>query len=96
MTLRIETPEHAGARDQAIELAERLGSDLAGNDVVLDCARLLVGTPSFLDEVLKQVLVERGADSMKVHDASERVQQLLERSAANRDVRDRLVFTVRS
>jgi hypothetical protein len=96
MILRIETPEHAGARDQARELADPLGPALSGNDVLLDCARLLVGTPSFLDEILKQILVERGADSLKVHGASERVQQLLERSAANRDVRDRLVFAVRS
>jgi len=96
MVLRIETPEHAGARDQARDLVDPLGSDLSGSDVVLDCAGLLVGTPSFLDEIVKQVLAERVASSLRVQGASERVQLLLERSAQNRGFRDRLVFAVRS
>lgn len=96
MVLRIEAPPHAGARDQARDLADQLGADVRGNDVLLDCAHLLVGTPSFLDEILKQVLIERGADSLRVNDASERVQQLLERAATNRHVRDRLIVAIRS
>lgn len=95
MILRIEPPEHAGARDQARDLVESL-PDLSGRDVVLDCARLLVGTPSFLDEIVKQVLDHRGAQSLCVHGASGRVQDLLQRSAQNRGLRDRLTFAVRS
>lgn len=96
MTRRIRTPPHAGARGQARELADVLGPDLAGQDVVLDCTDLLVGTPSFLDEVVKQILVVRNARTLSVQMASARVHELLERSAENRGLRDRLMFAVPS
>jgi len=96
MIRRIETPAHAGARDQARDLVEVLGPDLSGQDVVLDCTSLLVGTPSFLDEIVKQVLVQRSARTLSVQAASARVHDLLERSAENRGLRDRLRFAVPS
>lgn len=93
--LSIETPEHAGSRDQARELVRTLPDDLAGRRVVLNCSSLVVGTPSFLDEVVKQVLGQRGADALEVSDAPERARELLERAAANRGVVDRLRVAVR-
>jgi hypothetical protein len=96
MAQRIQAPSHAGARDQARELADVLGTDLAGQDVILDCTDLLVGTPSFLDEVVKQVLVVRNAKALSVQMASARVHELLERSADNRGLSDRLMFAVPS
>jgi hypothetical protein len=96
MDLRIRTPAHAVARDQARDLTSALPSDLADQDVVLDCADLLVGTPSFMDEIVKEVLVIRGARSLSVQMASPRVQHLLERSAENRGLRSRLMFAVPS
>ena len=92
MVVKIEAPAHAGLRDQARELVEHLDASLAGIEVVLDCSRLLVGTPSFLDEILKAVLVERAADSLRVRCASSRVRDLLARSAANRKLSARVVF----
>jgi regulator of RNase E activity RraA len=94
MIVRITTPERAGDRDQAREIVSALAADLSGNVVVLDCGALVVGTPSFLDEILKQVLVERGANALEVHGASRRAQEHLERSATNRDVQDRLAFAM--
>lgn len=96
MPLRIRTPPHAGARDQARELLGSLPSDLGDQDVVLDCADVLVGTPSFMDEIVKEVLVVRGARSLSVQMAPARVQHLLERSAENRGLRSRLMFAVPS
>lgn len=96
MIVQIEAPEHAGFRDQARALIDPLPSDLSASNVVLDCAKLLVGTPSFLDELVKQVLIERRAELLCVHGASERVQQLLQRSAENRAATERLSFAVRS
>lgn len=89
-------PEHAVARDQARDLAASLGPDLAGSEIVLDCSSLLVGTPSFLDEILRQVLVERSADILDVRGSSDRVRQLLERSAENRGVASRVRFAAGS
>jgi hypothetical protein len=96
MVRRIETPAHAGARDQARDLADILALDLTGEHVVLDCSKLLVGTPSFLDEIVKQVLVRRNAKTLCVQAASSRVHDLLERSAENRALSDRLKFAVPS
>lgn len=92
MAHRIVTPEHAGARDQARSLAAALGPDLVDEDVILDCTNLLVGTPSFLDEIVKQILVQRGARTLSVVMPSDRVHLLLERAAENRGARDRLEF----
>lgn len=92
MSLRLRAPAHAGAREQARELTEALALDLAGQDVILDCTDVLIGTPSFLDEIVKQVLDVRGARTLSVQMASPRVQHLLERSAENRGLRDRLLF----
>jgi len=94
--VRITAPSHAGARVQAQALTGHLAPGLADQDVVLDCAAVLVGTPSFLDEIVKQVLLVRGAKSLSVCMASARVLELVERAATNRGVRDRLMSAVPS
>jgi len=96
MPFRISTPAHAGAREQARELVAALPHDLDGQDVVLDCTDLLVGTPSFFDEIVKQVLVEHGAGALSVQMAPPRAQHHLARSAENRGLRSRLMFAVAS
>ncbi len=53
---RIQTPGHAGSRDQARELVRELPDDLTGERVLVDCSKLVIGTPSFFDEIVKQVL----------------------------------------
>lgn len=92
MALQVQSPAHAGARDQVAALVEVLGEDLSGHEVELDCSELVVGTPSFLDEFVKQVLVERSADALRVRGASGRVGELLKRSAENRGMAQRLIF----
>lgn len=88
--IRVETPDHAGSRDQAQTLAAQLPSDLNGEAVLLDCSQLVVGTPSFFDEMVNQVLVVRRADALEIGGAKDRARDLLERSAQNRSVRHRL------
>jgi len=88
--LRIKTPGHAGSRDQAIELVRPLAEDLTGQSVLVDCSNLVVGTPSFMDEIVKQILQQRRAETLEVSGGPARARQLLERSAENRGVRDRV------
>jgi hypothetical protein len=57
---------------------------------------MVVGTPSYLDEIVKQVLGVRRADALLVSGASRRAQQLLERAADNRGLRERLRFAARA
>lgn len=91
MTTRLEPTNHSGSREHARELVAGLPDDLAGVSVVLDCTGLAVGTPSFLDEIVKEVLVTRGAAGLEVMKGSTRVARLAERAAANRGVADRLI-----
>ncbi len=93
--IRVGTPDHAGSREQAKALTAAL-SDLEGQTVLLDCSGLLVGTPSFLDEIVKQILVLRDADFLEVSGAPDRARDLLERAADNRSVRERLRVAVRT
>jgi len=92
--LRITTPDHAGSRDQAQALADPLADDLTAESVVVDCSALLVATPSFLDELVKQVLQRRNASALEVTDASERARLLLTRAAENSGVGERLRVAV--
>lgn len=88
--IRVKTPDHAGSRDQAQTLAAVLPADLQGETVLMDCSELVVGAPSFFDEMIKQVLVVRRADALEITAAPNRARDLLERAAQNRSVRDRL------
>ena len=62
---------------------------------MLDCAQLKISTPSFLDECVKLVLVERNADALDLIDATERTQQQIERSANNRKVSTKVHVALR-
>lgn len=88
----IKLPEHAGSREQARALTQPLVAPLSDHTIVLDFSAVLVCTPSFLDELVKQILEQRGASTVEVLGASARARELLARAAANRDVSDRLVF----
>jgi hypothetical protein len=88
--IRVEPPDHAGSRDQAQTLAATLPADLEGETVLLDCSDLMVGAPSFFDEMVKQVLLVRSADALEISGARDRARDLLERAAQNRNVRERL------
>ena len=88
--LQVNTPDHAGSRDQAQELVRPLADDLTGQSVIVDCSNLVVGTPSFMDEIVKQILEQRHAETLQLNGGTPRARELLERSAENRGVRDRL------
>jgi len=92
----LETPEHAGSREQAIDLASALADDLTGQIVVLDFSGIVVSTPSFLDELIKQILERRHASALNVVGATDRARHLLIRAATNREVLDRLDVAVRA
>jgi len=94
--LQIQVPDHAGSRDQAQELVRGLDAGLTDTSVVIDCSNLLVGTPSFLDEVVKRVLEVRSAARLEVTNAPDRVRRLLERAGENRGVGERLRVAARA
>jgi hypothetical protein len=67
-----------------------LPKDLSGQTVVLDCRDLTISTPSFFDEIVKEVLVERNAAMLELVDADSRAQSHVSRAAENRGVSERV------
>jgi hypothetical protein len=95
VTAAITPTAHSGSRDQAQALLASVPERLEGQRIVLDCRDLQIATPSFLDEIVKLVLVDRGAAGLDVVNATDRVKTLLTRSSDNRDVAQRLHVALR-
>jgi hypothetical protein len=83
-------PKLVSSRDQARELTASLPADLSGTPVLVDCSALQASTPSFVDELVKVVLVDRGGSQLVIKGAPERTAELVRRAAQNRGVADRL------
>jgi hypothetical protein len=88
-------PERAGSRGEAQTLLGRLPRDLSGTVVHLDGVHLEAGSSSFMDELVKEVLVERHADQLRLDDITERAGAFALTSAARRGVADRLKSSYR-
>jgi hypothetical protein len=86
----VPVPRVSSSREQARSILEALPPDLSGNSIQIDCNELAVGTPSFLDEVVKIILVERHADRLRLMNAPGRVAEHAKRAAAKHEVSDRL------
>ena len=83
-------PKLVSSREQARELTASLPDDLSGTVVLVDCSALQASTPSFVDELVKAVLVDRRGSRLVVKGAPERTIELARRAAQNRGVGDRL------
>ena len=83
-------PKLVSSRDQARELTAGLPDDLSGTVVLVDCSALQASTPSFVDELVKAVLVDRRGSQLVVKGAPQRTLALARRAAQNRGVSDRL------
>lgn len=90
--LRVELPEYVSTREMAQECFHSLPGDLSDQVVVLDCRRVEVSTPSFFDEAIKEILVNRSASSIELLATSERARTQAARSAENRHVADKIRF----
>ena len=86
----LHAPVKSRSREQAQEITSVLPASLADAAVLLDCQDTAIATPSFTDEVLKQILVERRASSLTVVNAPRRFAELLLRAAVRLRIDDRL------
>lgn len=92
----IKLPRVVGTRPAVAPFLAALAEDLRGHTVVLDCRALLSGTPSFADELVKQVLRDRRADELLVLGANSDFSADLASAAEARDVSDRVHFKERA
>jgi hypothetical protein len=89
----LTAPKLVSSRDQARELTAGLAADLSDTIVMVDCSALQASTPSFVDELVKAVLVDRHGSRLIIKGAPERTVELTRRAAQNRGVIDRLETT---
>lgn len=93
MMTMIEAPKRVGSREQAQEMADgHLVDDLTGSHIVVDFVGTVALRPSFFDELVKAVLVERRAAGLQLVRVPELGRDAASRSARSRGVLDRLSF----
>jgi hypothetical protein len=68
MSATLELPQLSGGRKRAVALldAANVPASLRGLRVEVDCRQLRAGTESFADELVRTILVDRGADQLVV------------------------------
>jgi hypothetical protein len=92
-SMSFETPSNIGTRDLVRAWLDAIiTSDIEGSVVEVDCAPLKSPTPSFFDELLRILVVERDAKTVTLRNVNQRAQALAFRSANNRHIQDRLAI----
>jgi hypothetical protein len=87
--MNLTTPPNVGTRELVRAWLDAvLPTDLAGTVVAVDCAPMTVPSPSFIDELLKVVVVERSAARIRLTNPTPRAEALALRSAQNRHIED--------
>jgi hypothetical protein len=90
-TETIATPRRVGSREQARSLFSTLPVDLSESEIHVDCSQVEASAPSFVDEMVKILLVERDAAQVRLLSAPPRTREYAERSARNRGVDARFI-----
>ena len=89
---QIVLPRLAGTREAVGDLlsAQSVPSRLSGQTVVVLCRELASGSPSFADELVKELLEDRAAAELVLVGPPARFQHHVEAAAVRRDVADRV------
>lgn len=86
----VTLPPLAGSRPAAAVLLSALPADLTGQQVTVLSRELLSGSPSFADELIRQLAVERNAAGVVVVGAEPTFEQYVHDAARNHDVGTRV------
>lgn len=90
------SPESLGGRRAAITwLHGRVPADLTGREVTIDCSHMGATSPSFIDEVLRSLVVERNAQTVTLNAVPMDIAQWARQSVARRRMADRVIVDVR-
>ena len=87
------TPANVGTRDLVRAWLDAIiPPDVKDTVIEVDCTPLKSPTPSFFDELLRILIVERSAKAVTLTNVNQRAQSLAIRSAKNRHIEDRLAI----
>ncbi len=95
MVKTLKTPEWVGSRGAARELLSSLPADLRDGQVHVGCADLIASSPSFVDELVREVLEQRNARKLKLHNVPPEVAHWANEAAERRGVGERIMVDVR-
>lgn len=87
---QLVSPELQSSRNQARKLVETLPDRLDDANVDLDCREMKSASPSFVDQIIREVLVDRGAAGLTLVRPPESVGSLARRVASTHRVAERL------
>lgn len=89
---QLRLPRLAGTREAVGDLLaeQQVASSLRGEDLVVLCRDLASASTSFADQLVKEVVEERGAAALVLVGAPDRFVQLVRESAARRGASDRV------
>lgn len=88
----INLPALGGARESGAKLAESLPDELTGAQVVVDAENNVTCSQGFTDELFKQILEVRNADSVIVENWSEKIKVYATLSGVKRSYLTRILF----
>jgi hypothetical protein len=86
----VSLPALAGSRPAAAELLAGLPADLSGAEIAVLCRDLLTGSPSFADELVRQLAVERNAGRLVLVGAEETFERYVRDAARAHAVAERV------
>jgi hypothetical protein len=90
MMYTVSLPALAGSRPAAAELLSGLPADLSGSEIAVLCRDLLTGSPSFADELVRQLAVERSAGRVLLVGADETFERYVRDAARSHAVAERV------
>lgn len=94
--VNLSSPDYIGGRAAAAEWLADLDADLTGVRVDIDCAALISTSPSFVDEVLKDLVIERGAQLVKMKDVPLDVATWIDDAVKRRGISDAVMVDIRA
>ncbi|MCW2609983.1 MAG: hypothetical protein QOC93_1447 [Actinomycetota bacterium] len=86
----VTLPPLAGSRPAAAALLAGLPADLSGDEVAVLCRDLLTGSPSFADELVRQLAVERNAGRVVLVGAEDAFERYVRDAARDHAVAERV------
>jgi len=91
----LEAPQRTRGREQAAELLERQGESLEGQEVEVHFAAEALVTTSFVDEILRAVLVDHKAASLRFVGLPAMMHDLVDEAARHFGVEGRVEIAPR-
>ena len=88
--MTLDLPRLASSREAADALVSRISDDVKDASVTINCRDLLSGSPSFADQLVKRLLVEKEAKELVLVGAPRDFTSYVRDSATSRSVATRV------